>query len=207
MTSKTFSTGTVIDSAWLNDVNTSVYVTVPGISTVPNVSNATGTLAVSHGGTGATTASAARTALGSTTVGDAVFVAASQAAAQTAIGYVAPPSPSSTTPLVDTTAGTIGIGTTYARNDHTHPALPSTLAASGYQKFPSGLIIQWGTGTFGSSVTFPTAFPTSASSVVVTPSSSTTSAPQAYISALSTSAFTSTFAGTATTFYWQALGY
>ena len=40
------------------------------------------------GGTGATTAAGARTALGSTTVGDAVFIAASAAAARTAIGAV-----------------------------------------------------------------------------------------------------------------------
>lgn len=38
----------------------------------------------------------------------------------------------------------------------------STLAANGYQKFPSGLIIQWGVGTFSTSglaITFPIAFP------------------------------------------------
>lgn len=41
---------------------------------------------VAQGGTGAITAAAARTNLGATAVGDAVFVAASQSAAQTAIG-------------------------------------------------------------------------------------------------------------------------
>lgn len=38
-----------------------------------------------------------------------------------------------------------------------------SLATSGYQKLPGGLIVQWGTGPFstgGSSVTFPIAFPT-----------------------------------------------
>lgn len=43
-------------------------------------------VAVNQGGTGATTASGARTNLGATTVGDAVFTAASQAAAQIALG-------------------------------------------------------------------------------------------------------------------------
>lgn len=43
-------------------------------------------VAVAQGGTGATTQANARTNLGSTTVGDAVFVAASAAAARTAIG-------------------------------------------------------------------------------------------------------------------------
>lgn len=33
MTSKTFTSGTVIDSAWLNDTNTSVYITVPLLQT------------------------------------------------------------------------------------------------------------------------------------------------------------------------------
>jgi hypothetical protein len=41
---------------------------------------------INQGGTGATTASGARTNLGATTVGDAVFTAASQAAAQIALG-------------------------------------------------------------------------------------------------------------------------
>lgn len=43
---------------------------------------------ISKGGTNASTAATARTNLGSTTVGDAVFVAANQAAAQSAIGVV-----------------------------------------------------------------------------------------------------------------------
>jgi hypothetical protein len=43
---------------------------------------------ISKGGTNASTASAARTNLGSTTVGDAVFIAANAAAARTAIGTV-----------------------------------------------------------------------------------------------------------------------
>ena len=48
-----------------------------------------GTLALANGGTGATSAAAARTSLGSTTVGDAVFIAASTAAARTATGSAA----------------------------------------------------------------------------------------------------------------------
>lgn len=43
-------------------------------------------VAISQGGTGATTASGARTNLGATTIGNAVFTAASQAAAQIALG-------------------------------------------------------------------------------------------------------------------------
>jgi hypothetical protein len=46
-----------------------------------------------------------------------------------------------------------------------------SLLASGYQKLPSGLIVQWGTGTTVDStgnVTFPIAFPTSCFSIQIT---------------------------------------
>lgn len=58
------------------------------VASVVDVTGATGTLPVDHGGTGATTAATARANLGSTTVGDAVFIAANAAAARTAIGTV-----------------------------------------------------------------------------------------------------------------------
>ena len=58
------------------------------VASVVDVTGATGTLPVAHGGTGATTAATARANLGSTTVGDAVFIAANAAAARTAIGTV-----------------------------------------------------------------------------------------------------------------------
>lgn len=47
----------------------------------------------------------------------------------------------------------------------------ASLATSGYQKLPSGLIVQWGNGTYGNStaVTFPIAFPNSCLQVVVGP--------------------------------------
>jgi hypothetical protein len=48
-------------------------------------------LAVASGGTGSDNAAAARTALGATTVGDAVFIAASAAAGRTALGAPALP--------------------------------------------------------------------------------------------------------------------
>lgn len=41
----------------------------------------------------------------------------------------------------------------------------SSLAASGYQKLPSGLIVQWGVCSPGSSATFPIAFPTACRSL------------------------------------------
>jgi hypothetical protein len=44
----------------------------------------------------------------------------------------------------------------------------NSLATPGYQKFPNGLILQWGpiSGTGGGSTTFPVAFPTTWLSVV-----------------------------------------
>lgn len=42
------------------------------------------------------------------------------------------------------------------------------LSQSGYQKFPGGLIIQWGRNTPGATVTFPIAFPTACFSVAAT---------------------------------------
>jgi len=48
MTSKTFTSGTVVDSPWLNDVNTSTYTTVPAITTklspVTSISTFSGTV-------------------------------------------------------------------------------------------------------------------------------------------------------------------
>lgn len=46
-----------------------------------------------------------------------------------------------------------------------------SLASSGYQKTPSGLIIQWGSGVFSdaTSATFPIAFPTACLQLVIGP--------------------------------------
>jgi hypothetical protein len=65
-----------------------------GIIPASNISTVTftnigGTLAISSGGTGATNAANARQNLGSTIVGDAVFIATNAAAARTAIGALA----------------------------------------------------------------------------------------------------------------------
>lgn len=83
-----------------------------------------------------------------------------------------------------------------------------SLAASGYQKLPGGLILQWGTASGTSpSVTFPVAFPSACRSVSINPTNTSTSAPVPYISALSASGFTATFSGTSSTWIWFAIGY
>jgi hypothetical protein len=57
-----------------------------GTLTNINASNVVGSLAIVNGGTGATNASGARQNLGSTTVGDAVFIATNALSARSAIG-------------------------------------------------------------------------------------------------------------------------
>lgn len=69
--------------------------------------------------------------------------------------------------LISVTSGWYALG-----GDATLPyssLFGSSLAASGYQKLPSGLIIQWGSGGYasGSTVAFPQAFPNACFSVVV----------------------------------------
>lgn len=66
--------GTEIDTEFTN-IQTAIATKYDNGDTIP----------IANGGTGATSASAARTALGSTTVGDAVFIAASAAAGRTAL--------------------------------------------------------------------------------------------------------------------------
>lgn len=46
-------------------------------------------------------------------------------------------------------------------------AFGSSIAGSGYQKLPSGLILQWGTGTGGTALSFPLAFPNSLYGITV----------------------------------------
>lgn len=45
-------------------------------------------------------------------------------------------------------------------------------AASGYQKLPGGLIIQWGEFAAGANITFPLAFPTACLHCIMTTNSS-----------------------------------
>lgn len=55
--------------------------------------------------------------------------------------------------------------TTASQNSFT--GANQSLAASGYQRIPSGIIIQWGTSsTTNTAVTFPIAFPSACRSVV-----------------------------------------
>ena len=88
--------------------------------------------------------------------------------------------------------------------------------SNGYQKLPSGLIMQWGSSTSTSStttITFPIAFPTAGLNVQVTgiASSSDTggldlsTSPRA--SSLTTTQFVTSTSTSANGFYWFAIGY
>jgi long-tail fiber proximal subunit/tail fiber protein gp53 len=93
------------------------------------------------------------------------------------------------------------------------------LASSGYQKLPSGLILQWGSAVTGAggnvSVSFPLAFPTLCASATATVSGTSTTADiaiQTAVSGTSTFTITTTHASTSTAAgsiaaSWFAIGY
>ena len=90
------------------------------------------------------------------------------------------------------------------------PEMSKSHAANGYQKFPGGIIIQWGltsTTPSGSSVTFPIAFPSSVYSIVL--GQNTTAIPANAYSALNTQSLTG-FAVSASSgnpgIFWFAIG-
>lgn len=91
------------------------------------------------------------------------------------------------------------------------PMFAASLAASGYQKLPSGLIIQWGSANISTSattVTFPVAFPNLCSAVTL--SMSATSVPATQYCA-NTTRNNSSFTVVANTgnpaCFWHAIGY
>ena len=85
-------------------------------------------------------------------------------------------------------------------------AFGSTIATPGYQKLPSGLIIQWGTSTAsaaGSAVTFPLTFPNSI--FQITTGQGGAAGSPVYTGSLTTSGF-NFFAATTASHFWLALG-
>jgi len=90
-----------------------------------------------------------------------------------------------------------------------------SLAASGYQKLPGGLVLQWGTTTSISgdanlAITFPIAFPTACRSVVVTGRLGSTTAGEGYslgTNSYSTSGFTLYNDSNSQSAAWFAIGH
>jgi len=92
-----------------------------------------------------------------------------------------------------------------------------SLATSGYQKLPGGLIMQWGTVPStndgnNQAITFPLTFPTAVTSIQVTGNNITTTANAAHwiANGITTAGFTARFNSTmsmASTATWFAVGY
>jgi hypothetical protein len=78
------------------------------------------------------------------------------------------------------------------------------LAEDGYQRFPSGLILQWGYSSVWAAVTFPIAFPNAAFSVV---STFRGSSHEHGVTSVTTTGFSPTTNGNTSAFYWFAVGY
>ncbi|WP_438833118.1 gp53-like domain-containing protein [Chitinibacter bivalviorum] len=91
----------------------------------------------------------------------------------------------------------------------------ASLAANGYQKLPSGLILQWGTLTSSASadvtITYPIAFPTAVKSLVATAYASGAgyfATPNALaVSTCSVSAWSSASTRVSAPIFWSAIGY
>lgn len=81
-----------------------------------------------------------------------------------------------------------------------------SLAANGYQKLPSGLIMQWGIGNDGTTPAFPIAFPSQCLSVTMATATTSYGTPRA-LSVTKTN-FTIAFANYAGgSAFWIAIGY
>jgi hypothetical protein len=123
-----------------------------------------------------------------------------------------------TAATVSTTVASGAVGTTQASNDSStkiattafaNPAVSK--ASSGYVKFPSGVIMQWGTVSVGANttaaVTFPTAFPTATGAITLL-NINGGQIPCPSVTSVSTSGFTaSNSSNAAFTYYWTAIGY
>lgn len=174
-----------------------------------------GTLAIANGGTGATSAAAARTALGAGTVSS---VTVSAGTGMSGGGTV---TGSGTITL--TNAGATSIKGQSSDSAQTGAVVLTNLAsfanslgASGYQKLPGGLIIQWGTSgaittTAAVPVTFPITFPTACVNVQVSWQGTPTDNYALWVTNKSTTGFsvynTDGTPGAGSTALWFAVGY
>jgi hypothetical protein len=112
-------------------------------------------------------------------------------------------------------AVTISANTFGALTSSSFTGSNQSLASSGYQKLPGGLIIQWGYSTGSSnaiSVSFPISFPNSVFSVTCNTANRTSSGSNGwnYVYGVSTSGFTMLVETNSTggyTGYWMAIGY
>jgi hypothetical protein len=135
-------------------------------ATLESFLNGGSALALSSGGTGATTAADARSNLGLSSLATAT-----------------------TAPIANG-----GTGATTAAGAFTNIAISAvSLASPGYIKFINNLTVQWGSGSVGA-VSFPVSMPTAAGTVVISPRAGPSDSDEAdeglYVSALSATGFT-----------------
>lgn len=93
-----------------------------------------------------------------------------------------------------------------------------SLSANGYSYMPGGVLLQWGITTLGAgsgstaTLTFPAAFPTACTAVVLTPNFGVSGNSDAYVTSYNTSSAAlqrsnSSNVDSGTSFLWFAVGY
>ena len=160
------------------------------------------------------TASAARSFLGSRTVGDLVFLANSQVEAKSAIGIV--DADESNKGLVQRASDPEVIAgvedTKFVTSRKLKLGFSISLSGNGFINFPSwlgGLIVRWGSVTLGSdSSSFVTTFPTAVLNIQATIAANSNDASQAMnVSTSGTSVRITNPESSSRSIYWLAIGY
>lgn len=139
------------------------------------------------------------TVIGNITKKDGTAVAGGSAASETVSGIV------ELATVAEVLAGTDAVRAVTAAGI----AGSKSLAASGYYKFPGGLILQWATGTAstgGNANTFPTAFATACYAVVGN-NTNQTNPPTFQVSGMTTTQFTATTSSGSPSIIYVAIGY
>jgi hypothetical protein len=127
-----------------------------------------------------------------------------------------------TNAFVNTTALTLATGstaTTQSTNDSSTKVATtafsnpgSAVSANGYQKLPSGIVLQWGnsgniSANSSATVTYPLAFPNNVFSITSTPTNNGVPANASAVTNNNTSNFTqNNGTGSTCSFYWMAIG-